>query len=187
MAKPTECKSNQFSKPKVYFDGQIAQLPRPSKLSVASKPLTRLKPIAKPSKPTIKPTKPTAKPTKLFSTLIILSTIEYTSLSAIQGLCSGIERLEINGKAKKKAKIEKIAWLTILNLKSIMEQVKPPKEVQFELFDSGDHRDPKANIPSNVDALDLLALLDLFIPLEMYTIIVENTNLYVISKDALIT
>jgi hypothetical protein len=112
---------------------------------------------------------------------------EPTNLGAIQGLCSRIEGLEINEKAKKKAKAEEIAQLTTLDLKSIIEAAKPPKEVQFEPFDPGDRRDPKANIPSNVDALDPLALLDLFIPLKIYAIITKNTNLYAISKDALTT
>ena len=116
--------------------------------------------------------------------MIIPSTTEPTNLGAIQGLCSGIEGLEINEKAKKKAKAEEIAQLTTLDLKSIIEAAKPPKEVQFEPFDPGDRRDPKANIPSNVDALDPLALLDLFIPPKIYAIIAKNTNLYAISKDA---
>lgn len=68
-----------------------------------------------------------------------------------------------------------------------MEEAKPLKEVQFEPFDPGDRRDSKANIPSNVDALDPLALLDLFSPPKMYAIIAKNTNLYAISKDALTT
>jgi hypothetical protein len=177
MAEPIERRSNRSSKPKVHFDGQIAQLPRLSGLSISSKPSAR-------SKPAAKRTKPTTKPSKSSSTSIIPSNIKPTSLSAIQSLCSGIEGLEIDGKAKKKAKAEEIARLTTLDLKSIMEEAKPPKEVQFEPFDLGDRRDLKPNIPSNVDASDPLALLDLFIPLEMYTIIAKNTNLYAISKDA---
>jgi hypothetical protein len=93
-------------------------------------------------------------------------------------ICSGIKGLEIDKKAKKKAKAEEIARLTTLDLlKSIVEETKPPKEVQFEPFDPGDRRDPKANIPPNVDALGSLALLDLFNPHKMYAI----------SKDALTT
>jgi hypothetical protein len=184
MAEPTERRSNRSSKPKVHFDGQIVQLPRPSGPSIAPKPPARPKPAAKRTKPAAKHTKPTTKPSKSSSTSIIPSNIEPTSLSAIQSLCSGIEGLEIDGMAKKKAKAEEIARLTTLDLKSILEEANPPKEVQFEPFDLGDHRDLKANIPSNIDALDSLALLDLFIPPKLYTIIAKNTNLYDISKDA---
>lgn len=145
MAEHTERRSNRSSKPKVHFDGQIAQLPGPSKPSVAHKPPARRR-------------KPAAKPTKLPKSSTIPSTIESTNLSAIQGICSGIERLEINGKAKKKAKVEEMARLTTLDLKSVMEKAKPLKEVQFEPFDPEDRRDPKANILSNVDALDPLTM-----------------------------
>jgi hypothetical protein len=171
MATPTERRSNRSRKLKVHFDGQIAQLPGPSKPSVVPKP------IARPTKPTAKPaTKPTSKPTKLSSTPIAPSSTEPTHLSAIEEICSGIEGLELDEKAKKKAKAEEMARLTTLNLKSIMEEAKPPKEVQFEPFNLRDRRDPKANIPSNDDALDPLALLDLFIPPKMYAIIAKNTN-----------
>ena len=149
-------------------------MPGPSKPSVAPKPPARRR------KPAAKPTKPTKSST-------IPSTTEPTGLSAIQGICSRIEGLEINEKAKKKAKAEEMVRLTTLDLRSIMEEAKPLKEVQFEPFDPGDRRDSKANIPSNVDALDPLALLDLFSPPKMYAIIAKNTNLYAISKDALTT
>ena len=86
------------------------------------KPFVVLKPFAKRRKPAAKPTKPTKSSTTP-------STIEPTGLSAIQGLCSRIEKLEIDGKAKKKAKAEEIAQLTTLNLKSIIEEAKPLKEV----------------------------------------------------------
>jgi hypothetical protein len=65
-----------------------------------------------------------------------------------------------------------------------LEEIKPLKEVEFEPFILGDHREPKVNIPSNIDTTDPLALLDLFIPPEMYATIVANTNLYAISKNA---
>jgi hypothetical protein len=58
------------------------------------------------------------------------------------------------------------------------------KEVEYEPLILGDHREPKVNIPSNIDSTDPLALLDLFIPPAMYAIIAENTNLYAISKNA---
>ena len=45
-----------------------------------------------------------------------------------------------------------------------MEEAKPLKDVQFEPFNPGDHREPKVNFPSNIDPTDPLALLDLFHP-----------------------
>ena len=65
-----------------------------------------------------------------------------------------------------------------------MEEAKPLKDVQFEAFDPGEPREPKVNIPSNIDPTDPLALLDLFIPPEIYTTIAENTNLYAIAYNA---
>jgi hypothetical protein len=65
-----------------------------------------------------------------------------------------------------------------------MEEAKLPEDVEFVPFEIGDHRDPKLNIPSNIDASDPLALLDLFIPSKMYTIIAENTNLYALAHNA---
>jgi hypothetical protein len=65
-----------------------------------------------------------------------------------------------------------------------MEEAKPSKEVQFEAFDPGDPREPKVNIPNNIDATNPLELLDLFIPSEIYTTIAENTNLYAIAHNA---
>ena len=58
------------------------------------------------------------------------------------------------------------------------------EDVVFEPFSPGIPRDPEVNIPSNIDATDPLALLDLFITPEMYAIIAENTNLYAIANDA---
>jgi hypothetical protein len=121
----TSILSLHTSKPKVHFDGQIAQLPGPSKPSVAPKPPARHR-------------KPAAKPTKPTKSSIIPPTTEPTNLSAIQGLCSGIEGFDINGKAKKKARAEEIAQLTTLDLKGIIEEAKPLKEVQIEPFDLGD-------------------------------------------------
>jgi hypothetical protein len=196
MAEPTERRSNRSIKPKVHFDDRIAQS-GPSKPSVAPDALA--KPIKPASKSTKTPTsaakstakpkaKPKAKPTAKLpksTTSTKPSATEPTNLDPVQELCSQTEGLEItNEKAKKKAKADEIVRLTALDLKSIMEEAKPPKEVQFKPLNLGDHRDPKANIPSNIDATDPLVLLDLFIPPEMYTTIAENTNLYAISKDA---
>jgi hypothetical protein len=77
-----------------------------------------------------------------------------------------------------------IARLKALGFKGVMEEVKPLKDVQFEPFNPRDHREPKVNIPSNIDPTDLLALLDLFIPPKIYIIIAENTNLYAIAYNA---
>ena len=57
-------------------------------------------------------------------------------------------------------------------------------DVIFEPFLSGRPRDSEVNIPSNIDATDSLALLDLFIPPEMYAIIAENINFYAIANNA---
>jgi hypothetical protein len=174
MAEPIELRPKRSRKPKVHFDDQIAQL-EPSGPSVA--PNAPAKPTKPALKPTKKPTKPTA-PTKPPVT-------EPLNLDPVQELCSQTEGLEItNEKARKKAKADEVAQLAALDLKSIMEKAKPLKEVQFEPFNPGDRRDPKANIPFNIDATDPLVLLDLFIPPEMYTTIAENTNLYAISKSA---
>ncbi len=67
-----------------------------------------------------------------------------------------------------------------------MEEIKLLQEVEFEPFILGDYREPKVNIPFNVDTTDSLILLDFFIPPEMYATIAENTNLYVIFKNALL-
>ena len=65
-----------------------------------------------------------------------------------------------------------------------MDEAKPLKDVQFQPFNPGDHQEPKVNFPSNIDSPDPLALLDLFIPSEIYTTIAANTNLYAIAKNA---
>jgi len=87
-------------------------------------------------------------------------------------------------KDKKKAKAAELAELKKLPLEDIMEMIPDPKEVIFKPFSPGRPREPKVNIPPNVDATDPLALLDLFIPSEMYTTIEENTNLYAITNNA---
>jgi hypothetical protein len=101
-------------------------------------------------------------------------------------LCSQTEGLDIEEdlKAKKKAKVAEIARLKALGLKGVMEEAKPLKDVQFEPFNPRDHREPKVNLPFNIDPTDPLVLLDLFIPLEIYTTIAANTNLYAIAKNA---
>jgi len=77
---------------------------------------------------------------------------------------------------KKKAKTEEIARVTKLDLKNIIEEAKLPKNIQFEPSILEDHRKPKVNILSNIDATDPLALLNLFIPPKIYTTIAQNTN-----------
>ena len=90
----------------------------------------------------------------------------------------------ITHKAKKKAKAAELAGLKKLPLKDIIKLIPDTKEVIFEPFLPGRFREPEVNIPSNIDATDPLALLDLFIPSEMYVTIAENTNLYAIGNDA---
>ena len=70
-------------------------------------------------------------------------------------------------------------------MKGIIEEIKSITDVLFEPLSLGDYRESKmVNILSNINPADSLALLDLFIPLEIYTIIAENTNLYVITENA---
>jgi hypothetical protein len=166
MAEPTERRSIRSRKPKVHFDNQIAQSLEPSKPSIASK-------VSIKTKPTVKPTTKPAASTKPFAT-------EPSNLDLIQELCSQTEGLEITEKAKKKTKSEEIARLTKLGFHGILAEMKPLKEVEFEPFVPGDHREPKLNIPSNIDPTDPLALLDLFISVAIYATIAENTNLYTI-------
>jgi hypothetical protein len=82
-------------------------------------------------------------------------------------------------KAKRKAKAEEIAGLKKLQFEEILKKIPKASDVVFEPFSPGRTRDPKVAIP-NIDAADLLSLLNLFIPPTIYTIIVENTNLYAI-------
>jgi hypothetical protein len=174
MAEPLDRRSTRSRKPKVHFDDQIAQSLVLSKSSKQSKAPTKpTKPTENPPKPAKNPTKPT--PASSLASLSILDDIEQ--------LCIQTEELDIkeeDPKAKKKAEVAEIARLTSLGLEGVMEEVKPLKDVQFEPFKPGLHRELKVNIPSNTDPTDPLALLDLFIPSEIYITIAENTNLYAI-------
>src|SRR5436305_8096074 len=83
----------------------------------------------------------------------------------IEQLCGQIEGLDLeedilrpNNKAKKKAKAEEISRLSKLSLDSIMEEAKDPKDVLFEPFLPGNSREPKVNIPTNIDTSSPLAL-----------------------------
>ena len=80
--------------------------------------------------------------------------------------------------------MDEISHLTKLGFQGVLEEIKPLKEIEYKPLILGDHRAPKVNIPSNIDPTDPLALLDLFIPPAIYAIIIENTNLYTISKNA---
>jgi hypothetical protein len=181
MAEPSDRRSNRARKPIVHFDDIIAQSLVPLKPS--QKPTKPTKPLAKPAKPT-KPTKPSPKSTP--PTLAIPSAEPLVSDDAVEELGSQLEGLDIeeDPKAKKKAKAAEIARLTTLGLQGVMEEAKPLKEVQFEAFDPRDFREPKINIPNSIDPTNPLELLDLFIPPEIYTTIVENTNLYAIAHNA---
>ena len=175
MAEPTERRSNRTRKPIVYFDDQIAESIKPSKPS---------KPPKDPKKPTAKPLNPFARASA--SAKPFIST-EPSIPDPIEQLCSQTDELDIeeDPKAKKKAKAVEIARLGALGLKGAMKEAKPLKDVQFEPFNPRHHRELEVNIPSNIDPTDPLALLDLFIPPEIYITIAENTNLYAIAYNAL--
>jgi hypothetical protein len=170
MAEPIERRSNRSKKPIVPFDEQYAQSLVPSEPSIAPK----AKPVKSATKSTKKPP-PSTKPTTKSAANTPVS-------DPIEELCSQVEELDI--KAKKKAKAEEIARLTQLGFQGVMEEAKLPKDVQFEPFKIGDHRDPKLDIPSNIDVGDPLALLDLFISPEIYNMLAENTNLYALAHNA---
>ena len=59
------------------------------------------------------------------------------------------------------------------------------KNIVFKPFSLGRPREPKVYILLNVDTIDSLALLHLFISLEMFITIAENINLYAITSNAL--
>jgi hypothetical protein len=171
-----ERRSNRSRKPIVPFD-ELVQSLGPSKPPTAPKPTE--KPSEKPTKPATTPTtKPTAKPT----TKSTESAKPSALADPIEELCSGVEALDL--KAQKKAKAAEIARLSKLGLKRVMEEAKLPKDVHFDPFDPGDIREPKLNIPSNIDVSDPLELLDLFIPPKIYAIIAKNTNLYATANNA---
>jgi hypothetical protein len=95
--------------------------------------------------------------------------------------------IEENPKAKKKAKAAEIVCLSRLNLQGIIDKAKPLDQVKFEAFDLRDPQEPKINILNSIDLTSPLELLDLFIPLKMYSTITENTNLYAIARNACTT
>ena len=171
IVEPIERRSIRSRKPKVHFDDQIAQSLGPSKSSKAPKALP------KPIKPTAKSLKPSP---------IASTSTEPFVLDIVEDLCSQIEGLYIEEdlKAKKKAKAAEIARLKGLGLDGVLKEARPLKDVQFEPFDPGLHREPKVNISPNIDPTDPLALLDLFIPPKIYATIAENTNLYAIAHNA---
>jgi hypothetical protein len=89
-----------------------------------------------------------------------------------------------NLKAKKKAKAAEITCLNALSLQGIIDKAKALEEVKFEAFDLRESREPKINIPNNIDLTNPLELLNLFIPPELYSTIADNTNLYAIAHNA---
>jgi hypothetical protein len=183
MAEPLDRRSMRSRKPTVHFDDKIAQSLVPPKPTKPTKPPTK---PAKARKPTKNPAKSTPPPPAIPPTIVTPLAEPLVPDDAVEELCSQIEGLDIEEdlKAKKKAKAAKVARLTTLGLQSIMEEAKPLKDVQFEAFDPRVPQEPKVNIPSNIDPSDPLALLDLFIPPEIYTTIAENTNLYTIACNA---
>jgi hypothetical protein len=97
------------------------------------------------------------------------------TLDLIEQLYSQTEGLDIkeddeeptdnDKKAKKKAKAKEITRLKKLGLQGVIEEAKLPKDVQFEPFDPGHRREPKVvNVPPNIDTIDPIVLLELFIP-----------------------
>jgi hypothetical protein len=101
-------------------------------------------------------------------------------------LCSQAQDLDIsNGpKAKKKAKAAEITCLNTLSLQGIMDKAKALEDVKFEAFDLRESQKPKINIPDNIDSTNPLELLDFFILPELYSTIVDNTNLDAIAHNA---
>ena len=171
MAEPIERRSNRPRKPVVYFDEQYTQSLVPSEPSRAPQAKPTTKSVLKSTQKPLPSTKPTT-----------ISVANAPALDPIEELCNQVEELDI--KAKKKAKAKEIVRLTQLGFEGVIEEAKLPEDVRFEPFKIGDHRDPKLNIPSNIDVGDPLALLDLFIPPEMYSILAENTNLYALAYNA---
>ena len=181
MAEPSDRRPTRSRKPIVHFDDRITQSSVPKKPKAPIKPA---KPSTKPTNPT-EPVNPPKNPLQPTSPTPATSSAEPVVLDEFEELCSQIEGLDIEDpKAKKKAKTAEIKRLTTLSLQGVMEEAKPLKDVQFEAFDPGEPREPKVNIPSNINPSDPLELLDLFIPPEIYTSIAENTNLYAIAHDA---
>ena len=178
MAESLDRRSLRSRKPTVHFDDKIAQSLVPKKPKAPTKP----------AKPPTKPAKPTKQPLKSTPPTPATSSAEPVVLDEFEELCSQIEDLDIEDpKAKKKAKAAEIARLTALSFQGVIEEAKLLKDVQFEAFDPSVPREPKVNIPSDIDPSDPLALLDLFIPPKIYTTIAENTNLYAITHNALTT
>jgi hypothetical protein len=174
MAESLDRRSMRTRKPIVHFDDKIAQ----------SLPSTKSKKPAKPAKPA-KTTKSALKSQKPPTPLSQASLAECDD-DLIEELCSQAQDLDIsnNLKAKKKAKVAEIACLNTLSLQEIMDKAKALEEVKFEAFDLGESREPKINIPDNIDPTNPLKLLDLFILLELYSTIADNTNLYAIAHNA---
>ena len=174
MAEPSDRRSIRTRKPIVHFDDKIVQ----------SLPSTKSKKPAKPTKP-IETTKSVPKSQKPPTSLLQTSLAECDD-DLIEELCSQAQDLDISDdpKAKKKAKAAEITRLNALSLQGIMEEAKPLKELKFEAFDPGESREPKINIPDNIDPTNPLELLDLFIPPKLYSTIADNTNLYAIAHDA---
>jgi hypothetical protein len=65
-------------------------------------------------------------------------------------------------KAKRKAKAEEIAGLKRLQFEEILKEIPKTSDIVFEPFSPSWTRDPEVALP-NIDATNLLSLLDLFI------------------------
>src|SRR5436305_13068914 len=178
MAEPSDRRSNRVRKPTVPFDEKIA-LAKPAKALKSTKSATKstkpTKSAAESANSTQKSKTPAAQPTQVLE-----------ADDVIEELCIVTQDLDIGGdpKAKKKAKAAEITRLNTLSLQGIMDEAKPLEELKFEAFNPREPREPKVNIPNNIDLTNPLELLDLFIPPELYSTIADNTNLYTIAHDA---
>jgi len=180
MAELLDQRPTRSRKPKIHFDDIIEQSLAP-------------KNPAKPTKPPKSAPKSTQKSKKPPTKSIILDSGNDNDDDVVKELCSQALDLDITDdpkakkNTKKKAKAAKIACLAQLSLQSIMDKSKPLKEVKFKAFDPREPREPKANILDTIDPTNLLELLDLFIPPEIYSTIAKNTNLYAIAHNACTT
>jgi hypothetical protein len=153
MDEPVDRRSNRSSRPKIHFD-DIVQSSSSSKPSNAPK-----KPSTAPKKP-FKTSKSSTKPPITKSSKTPLETLlDPPILDPIKELCSQTAKHDI--KAKKKAKSGEISCLKTLGFYSILKEIKPLKEIEYEPLILRNHQAPKVNILSDIDASDPLDPLDL--------------------------
>src|SRR3979490_2840134 len=71
-------------------------------------------------------------PTTLLLHCIAIPPVALRPRRLLQELCSQIAELDI--KAKKKAKLDKILCFTNLGFQSVLEEIKPLKEIEYKLL-----------------------------------------------------